>query len=361
MICGSDEANTPTGPEPIELLMKTRRLGRTDIEISPLGLGCWQFSQGRGLTGGMWAVLEQEKIDAVVQRALEGGITWFDTAEGYGNGQSERALSTALCNLAVQPGEVVVATKWLPILRTAGNLARTIDTRLDCLQGYPIDLYQVHLPWSLSSIPAQMRAMAALVHAGRIGAVGVSNFSAGQMEKASAALQAEDLVLAANQVSISLLDRRVERNGVLDAARALGVTLIAYSPLAQGLLTGRFHRDPRLVRSLPPGRRSRLSPAHRAYRPRNLARTRPLIEELRAIASTHGATTAQVALAWLITHYGDTVVAIPGASGPEQAVENAGAMNLQLTADERARLAEISGHLTGSQAEPVELTTNHGT
>ena len=128
--------------------MNKRRLGRTDIEISPIGLGCWQFSQGKGLTGSMWAVLDQAAINSVVGTALEGGISWFDTAEAYGGGQSERALATALHDLKVQPGEVVIATKWLPILRTAANIPRTIDTRLTCLQGYPIDLYQIHLPWS---------------------------------------------------------------------------------------------------------------------------------------------------------------------------------------------------------------------
>lgn len=102
--------------------MNSRRLGRTEIEISPIGLGCWQFSQGKGLTGSMWAVLDQGTIDAVVGKALEGGINWFDTAEGYGNGQSELTLGTALRSLKVEPGKVVVATKWLPLLRTAANI-----------------------------------------------------------------------------------------------------------------------------------------------------------------------------------------------------------------------------------------------
>lgn len=165
--------------------MNKRRLGKTEIEISPIGLGCWQFSQGKGLTGSMWSVLDQERIDAVVEKALEGGIDWFDTAEGYGNGQSERTLSTALKNANVEPGKVVIATKWLPIFRTAANLPRTIVNRLNCLQGYPIDLYQVHIPWSFSSISAQMREMAKLLRAGKIHSIGVSNFSARQMEKAS--------------------------------------------------------------------------------------------------------------------------------------------------------------------------------
>jgi aryl-alcohol dehydrogenase-like predicted oxidoreductase len=325
--------------------MNLRRLGKTDIEISPIGLGCWQFSQGKGFTGRMWSVLDQETIDAVVGKALDGGINWFDTAEVYGNGQSERALSTALHDLKVQPGKVVIATKWLPVLRTAANIPRTIEKRLSCLQGYPIDLYQIHLPWSLSSIPAQMRQMAKLLRAGKIRAIGVSNFSARQMQKASETLQAEGLHLASNQVPVSLLDRRIERNGVLEAARRLGVTLIAYSPLAQGILTGKFHENPELVRSLPKGRRWRFSPASRAYRPESLARTRPLIEELQKIGKSHGTSVSQVALAWLITYYHDTVVAIPGATRPEQAAESAAAMSLQLTGDELAQIDEISARV----------------
>ncbi len=322
--------------------MNMRRLGKTDIEVSPIGLGCWQFLQGKGPTGSMWSVLSQDSINSIVQAALEGGINWFDTAEAYGNGQSERTLSTALRRLSVQPGEVVIATKWLPIFRTAANIPRTINTRLTCLQGYPIDLYQIHLPWSISSIPAQMRQMAGLLRAGEIRSIGVSNFSAPQMERAIEALGAEGMVLASNQVSISLLDRRIERNGVLETARRLGVTLIAFSPLAQGLLTGMIHANPALARSLPAGRRSRLSPASRAFRQWSLARTAPLIDELRRVGASHGVSVSQVALAWLTAYYGDTVVAIPGASRPEQAGECAAAMDLRLSEKELAGIEGIS-------------------
>ena len=167
-----------------------------------------------------------------------------------------------------------------------------------------------------------------------------------QMAKAGAALQAEGLPLAANQVRINLLDRAIETNGVLDLARKHRVTLIAYSPLAQGILTGRYHDDPAAVRALPYGRRSRLSPSSRFLTSRGLARSAPLIDALRAVGAAHGATPAQVALAWLVSYYGDTVVAIPGASRPEQATAAAAAMDLRLSAAEMASLDAISAAVT---------------
>ena len=322
--------------------MDMRTLGQTDIEVSPIGLGCWQMQQGKGMTGKIWSVLDQSTMDDIVAAALQGGVTWFDTAQAYGNGASERALSAALTHREVAPGSVVVATKWLPILKGARDIPRTIGTRVECLQPYPIDLFQVHIPWSTSPVRAQMHEMAELVRAGTVRAVGVSNFSASKMKQAGGALEAEGLPLASNQVRINLLDRSIETNGVLDLAREHRVTLIAYSPLAQGILTGRFHDDPSRARALTWGRRSRLTGSGRFLTPEGLARSAPLIDELRAVGEAHGATPAQVALAWLVTFYGDTVVAIPGASRPEQAADAAAATDLRLTEAELARIDGLS-------------------
>ena len=309
--------------------MNARKLGQTDIEISPIGLGCWQFQQGKGMTGMMWSVLDQATMDGVVAAALQGGMTWFDTAQAYGNGASERALSAALRHSAVEPGGVVVATKWLPVLKTARDIPRTIGTRMDCLRPYPIDLFQVHIPWSVSSVAAQMHEMASLVRAGKVRAVGVSNFSASHMAKAGAALQAEGLPLASNQVPhqpARPLDRDERRARLAGRHRRHADRLLAARPGDPHRAVPRrsLTREGRIV-----GRRSRLAATSRFLTPEGLARTAPLIAELRAVGEAHGATPAQVALAWLVTHYGDTVVAIPGASRPEHASAAAAAMDLR--------------------------------
>lgn len=313
----------------------TRKLG--GIEVTPIGLGCMQFA-GTGMVERAYPALSDDQVRSVVGAALDGGITWFDTAEMYGRGHSERALTSALRALDVKPGGTGIATKWVPFGRTASSIVRTVDDRLAALQGYPIDLHQIHMPYgSLSSHRSQVEAMAKLRREGRIGAIGVSNFSARQMEAAARVLASHGLELASNQVQISLLRRDIERNGLLDAARRLGVTLIAYSPLRSGLLTGRFHDDPARLRSV-----SRTRRMMGGITQRTLARTAPLMAELRAIAEAHGATISQVSLAWLVTFYGDTVMAIPGASKPHHATESAGALDLRLTEKELARLDELS-------------------
>lgn len=320
--------------------MTMRRLGRTDVELSSIGLGCWQFSEGFGLVGGFWPALPQALVDEIVAKSLAGGITWFDTAEAYGDGRSEQALARALDAAGKKPGDVFVATKWMPAGRTAASASRTIDTRLAKLAPWPIDLHQVHQPFGFSSVEAEMNVFADLVAAKKIRFVGVSNFNEAQTRRAHVALQQRGLALASNQVKYSLLDRRIEKNGVLAAAKELGVTIIAYSPLEQGLLSGKFHHDPSLLAGT--GFR-KWTPRFRAS---GLAKSRPLIDELAKIAQAHGATSSQVALSWLVSFHGDTVVAIPGATKAKHVEENVGAMRLTLSKLELDRLDELSRPLS---------------
>jgi aryl-alcohol dehydrogenase-like predicted oxidoreductase len=311
-----------------------RRLGRTEIEITPIGLGTWQFSEAQSIHRFIWSRIEPKVTEEIVAAALAGGINWFDTAEAYGAGRSERALARALSAAGRRVGDVVIATKWQPVLRRAGSIRHTIDERLSNLSPFGIDLHQVHNPASFSSIEAEMEAMADLVLQSKIRAVGVSNFSAKRMQRAHAALARRGIPLASNQMKYSLLDRRIEGNGVLDAAKELGVTIIAYSPLEMGLLTGKFHNDAGLLKSRPIGRRFSLG--------RKIERSRPLIAALGKIAGEHGVTPAQVALNWLVNAHGDTVVAIPGASKPAHAQESAGAMAFSLAGEEVSRLEDLT-------------------
>jgi len=314
-----------------------RKLGNTNIEITPIGLGMMEFSGGGGLMGFAFPVIDQEQKNATVKAGLDGGINWFDTAELYGSGVSEQSLSAALKTAGIKDDEVIIATKWWPLFRTARNIPKTIQDRLRFLDGYSIGLYQVHQPMSFSSPEAEMDAMAELVKAGKIRSVGISNFNADQMRRAHRQLQKHGLPLASNQVEYSLLNRSIERNRILKTAQELGVTIIAYTPLASGLLTGKYHKNPGLLENKSFFWRSRLK--------RGLEKSRALVSLLEEIGTHYGATAAQVALNWIINSQGDTVVTIPGVTKVSQAEESAGTMKFSLTADEISRLDEISRNI----------------
>ncbi len=313
-----------------------RPLGQTGMMVTPIGLGCWQFSKQNNLAGKFWPTLDDSLIEKVVSLSLEGGINWFDTAEVYGNGASELALSKALQATAKKPGDILIATKWWPMFRFASNIAKTIDTRIRALDPYPIDLYQVHQPWGFSNERAEAAAMASLVERKLIRSVGVSNFNAKQMQHASETLAKRGLPLASNQVRYSLLDRKIESNGVLELAKKLNITIIAYSPLAQGILTGKFHEHPELLKNID---MRKYSPA---FKPEGLRKSLPLVNLLRQLAEKYQVSTSQIALNWLIHFHGETVVAIPGATKEHHVRENTGAMTFRLSEEDMALLERES-------------------
>ncbi len=313
-----------------------RILGKSDLKITPIGLGCWQFSKENNFAGKFWPFLEDEQILDIIRISLEGGVNWFDTAELYGNGASETILSKSLTSLGKKPGDVLIATKWWPMFRRASNIIKTIDKRLACLNPFPIDLYQVHQPYGFSSEVKEMEAMAKLVQAKKISHVGVSNFSASQMRNAWETLQKSGISLVSNQVRYSLLSRKIESNGVMDTAKQLGITIIAYSPLAQGLVTGKFHDNPELLKNI--GYRKYSS----MFRPHGLEKSLPVTELVKKLAMKYEATPAQVALSWLIHFHGETVVAIPGATRASQAEENVRAMKFRISQEDMQLLDEVS-------------------
>ncbi len=317
--------------------IQLRRLGKTDMMISPVGLGMMEFAGGGGLTGIIFPVIPQADKNAILQAALDGGINWFDTAEMYGMGMSEQSLAAGLKAAGKTDKDVLITTKWFPFFRTAGNIPHSIDARLRFLGGYSIATYMIHQPYSFSSPEAEMNAMADLVEAGKIRSVGVSNFSPTRMRRAHAALAKRGLPLAVNQVRYSLTSRKIETDGTLQAAKELGVTIIAYTPLDRGLLSGKYHKDASLLNRLPGLRRLMMQ--------RDIEHTRPLINAMDEIAARYKATIAQVALNWVINFNGDTVVTIPGATKVHQAAEAAGAMAFHLSADELAQLDNLSRRL----------------
>ncbi len=304
-------------------------LGTTDLRITPLGIGTWAW--GDRFFWGFGRGYDEADVQAAFQTSLAAGINFFDTAEIYGRGRSERLLGQFIRESGQS---VVVATKFFPYpwrLRRA-DLLRALRKSLERLGLSRVDLYQIHWPNPPVSIETWMAGLADAVDAGLVRAVGVSNYNVEQMRRAHAALAERGVALASNQVLYSLLDRQPEQSGLADTCRELGVTLIAYSPLAQGLLTGKY-----TPQNTPPGvRRFR-------YTRQRLAQVQPLIALLRQLGEAHGGKTpAQVALNWVMCK---GAVPIPGAKNARQAQENAGALGWRLTDGQVAALDEISAKM----------------
>jgi aryl-alcohol dehydrogenase-like predicted oxidoreductase len=304
--------------------------------VTPIGLGCWQFSKQKNLAGKFWPTLEDDLINKIVSLSLQGGINWFDTAEVYGKGASEKALSKALQAAGKKPGEVFIATKWWPMFRFASNILKTIDERIKALAPFPIDLYQVHQPWGFSSEKSEMAAMAELLNRKLVKSIGVSNFSAHKMKNAWETLDKKGIPLASNQVRYNLLDRKIESNGVMDLAKKLGISIIAYSPLAQGLVTGKFHDNPELIKNI--GFRKYSS----QFKPEGLEKSRPLVMLVKELALKYNVTPSQVALNWLLHYHGDTVVVIPGATKETHVKENTETMSFRLSDEDMVKLDKES-------------------
>ncbi len=196
-------------------MMKKRSLGKTDIKVSPIGIGVMMWMGGQK---GMWKRLPyitSEDKKSMIKASFDGGVNFFDTAEAYGFGRSEVSLVKALKANNIADKDVVIGTKWMPMLRWARNVRKNIKKRLEYLSDYTIDLYMVHAPISFSTVRRQMNEMAQLVKDDKILSVGVSNFTARQMRKASEVLEKQGIPLAVNQVHYSLLKRNIERNGII--------------------------------------------------------------------------------------------------------------------------------------------------
>jgi len=283
--------------------------------MSSIGLGTWQFGSMEWGYGKRYA---DESAIEIVQRAIELGVNVIDTAEIYGQGRSEKIVGRAIKGLRER---VFLATKLFPVglPNRVGARARASARRLGVDR---IDLYQLHWPSPLFRLRYTMPRFKKLVDDGLVGHIGISNFVASGW--ADAELAAGMPVLT-NQVQFSLAHRDPDRH-IVPYAQQHDRVVIAYSPLGQGLLSGRYA-------DAPPSNFRRFRADFRAA---NRARSAPLVTVLGEIGSRHGATAAQVALAWLVNK--PNVIAIPGASSVKQVEENAAAGELVLDADDVARL-----------------------
>jgi aryl-alcohol dehydrogenase-like predicted oxidoreductase len=298
------------------------------VRISRIGLGAWQFGSREWGYGQSYA---EQEARAIVRRAMELGVTLFDTAEIYGFGRSERILGEAI---GEDRESVFLATKLFPLLPVAPVVEQRAVASANRLGVRRLDLYQVHQPNPLVRDGTIMRGMRALQRVGLVSEVGVSNYSLDRWRAAEKALGSRVL---SNQVRYNLVDRSPERD-LLPFAESTGHLVIAYSPLAQGLLSGKYDRDHRPANRLRAG-----SPL---FLPENLDRIGDLIATLREVADAHSATPAQVALAWVIHRPG--VVAIPGASSVGQLEGNVAAAEIDLTEDEYQAL-----HAAATRFQPI--------
>lgn len=329
-----------------------RQLGASDLVVPALGVGL--ASWGEALWG-YGRSYSREDITHAYRACLDAGLNFFDTAGMYARGESERLLGA--CRRA-DGRPIVIASKFapLPMRSCAQDLLKALDNSLERLGVERIDLYQIHMPTSPRTVDAFMDTLAKVVQAGKVRAVGVSNYNASLMRRAHARLARHGIPLASNQVQYSLLYRSPETNGVLDTCRELNVALIAYSPLTYGILSGKYRKGGRPMaliqrvfaelgeridrfgdtKGTVPVLRRLLSRPRTAW-PEKLE---PLFVVLEEVARAHEKTIAQIALNWLL-HQDRCVIPIPGAKNAHQATQNAGAINWRLTEEEYTRISQV--------------------
>lgn len=291
-----------------------------------LGIGTWQW--GDRLVWNYGQGYSDHDIEEVFSLCLENEIRFFDTAEVYGQGKSEVLLGKLIKQ---SPQPVVVASKFMPYpwrLRKQA-MQKALNSSLKRLDVSKVSLYQVHMPLPPVPVHTWMDEMADLQETGLIEAIGVSNYNLQQTMDAYGTLEKRGAKLASNQLEYSLLERRIEKNGLMDKCKELGIKVIAYSPLAMGVLSGKYSPEN-------PVRGVRAS----QYNRDTLERIQPLIRTMKKMGMNHdGKTAAQVAINWVICK---GALPIPGAKNVNQLEQNIGSLGWKLTEDEVATLDELS-------------------
>ncbi|MEM6597925.1 MAG: aldo/keto reductase [Cyanobacteria bacterium P01_D01_bin.36] len=312
-------------------VVQTVTLGPNGPQVPALGLGTWSW--GDSIFWQYGGAYGADEVRAAFDASLSAGVNFLDTAEIYGLGKSEELIGQFM---QASNQDVIVATKYMPVpwRFSPSSVADAVTASLKRLKLPAVTLYQVHWPFDFFMGQEKlMNALADEVEQGRIKTIGVSNYSAKQMREAHSYLAARGIPLAVNQVQYSLLHRNIESNGVMEAAQNLEVTLLAYSPLAQGLLTGKYT----VGSDLQPTGARRLDPR---FSTKGLQKIEPVLAALQSIGEAHGKTQVQVALNWLIAK--GNVVPIPGAKNARQAEQNAGALGWEMSASECEQLDNVS-------------------
>lgn len=292
--------------------IKTLAIGSSNIQVPRIGVGTNHWEKGEN----------DEEIHKVYKILLDKGVNFFDTAEIYTHGKSEQLLADCIKQ---NDRPSIIASKYQPSdnRRTEKDFMEALEGSLKRLNVDTIDLYYIHRPPSAQSIDDLMYYMAEAFDANKIHAVGVSNFDALQMEKGADRLEEHGLKLAANQIEYSLLHRDPEKNGVLEACKALNVSLVAYRPLSRGRLASAM-----------------MSGYSMAAESTSLNKS-PLFNVLMGIAQSHDGSVSQVALNWLLSK-GELVVPIPGATNVKHALQNVGALEWEMSGSEFKELEEAS-------------------
>jgi aryl-alcohol dehydrogenase-like predicted oxidoreductase len=308
-------------------------LAGSEVGIPPMGVGTWAWGdKSTWGMGGYDSDLTMDSIRVAWDASIDAGVVLFDTAEVYGKGESERIIGKLLADDPERAGKVLIATKFMPSpwkLQVTSALLASLRASIDRLGVEAVDLYQIHGPISLRSHGAMADALAAAHSEGLLKAIGVSNYSAKETRAIDAALRERGVRLATNQIEYSLLRRKPEDDGLIDCCRELGVVPLAYSPIGQGRLTGKYS-----AANPPPGNRS--------FSNHPMEQVDRVVAELRRIGDAHdGRTPSQVALSWLIAK---GAVPIPGAKNRRQAEENAGALGWAMDEGELAALDAVALH-----------------
>jgi aryl-alcohol dehydrogenase-like predicted oxidoreductase len=321
--------------------MRYNQMGNTGLFVSELCLGTMTF--GAAVEGSMWgaiAGLDQAGADEIVKRSVEAGINFIDTADIYSNGISEQILGQSIRNLALKRSDVVIATKAYGAMgsrpndkgASRGHIMDAVEGSLSRLGTDHIDLYQIHADDSVTPIDETLRALDDLVTSGKVRYVGVSNWAAWKIAKALQRSEAKGWArFETLQAYYTIAGRDLERD-VVPMLQSEKIGLMVWSPLAGGLLSGKYDRETQSK----DGRRAAFD-----FPPVDKPRAFDVIDAMRPIAAAHGATVAQVALAWLL-HQPVVTTVIIGAKRIEQLDDNLKAVGVKLTTDDFTALDKVS-------------------